>query len=80
MATGLMDLPMAAEKPQRPTTMSVKLHTDVIETARVVAALRGVQMMDMLSDILRPILAKMEGEELTKRVQGTAKRGKGGAK
>ena len=31
MATGLMEIPMAGEKPK---TLSVKLHTDVIDTVR----------------------------------------------
>jgi len=65
VATDLIEPAMATEKPK---TLPVKLHGDVIESARVVSALRGEQMQDMISDILRPILAKMEQEERTKRV------------
>ena len=41
---------------------SVKLDDDVIETARIVAAYRGEPMADVLGDILRPVLARMEQE------------------
>ena len=51
----------------RPKTLSIKLHVDVIETARIVAAYRGEPMADMLSAILRPILTKMEKEEVARR-------------
>ena len=50
-----MDVPMAGEKPK---TLSIKLSADVVESARVVAALRGVSMTDMLSDYLRPTLVQ----------------------
>lgn len=64
MSLAVLDPPMSEEKSK---TLSVKLHLDVIESARIVAAYRGDAMTDMLSDILRPILAKMEREEVTKR-------------
>lgn len=66
MATGLLD--MAAKKA---TTQPVKLHLDVIESARIVAAYRGEPIQDLLSDILRPILAKMEREETARRAKRT---------
>jgi hypothetical protein len=50
-------------------TLSVKLHTDVIEAARIVGADRNESMTDMLSDILRPILARMEQEEVSRRTR-----------
>ncbi len=53
---------------EKPRTMPVKLQIDVIESARIVSTLRGEAMSDMLSDILRPILAKMEHQELSKRL------------
>jgi hypothetical protein len=59
-----MDVPMAGEKPK---TQSIKLATDVVELARVIAALRGVSMTDMLSDYLRPTLVQWEREEIKKR-------------
>jgi hypothetical protein len=71
MATALMELPMAGEKPK---TSSVKLHFDVVESARIVSAYRGETITDMLSDLLRPMLAKMEQEETVKRGQATAGR------
>lgn len=46
------------------------------EAARIVSAYRGDTMTDMLSEILRPILAKTEGEEIVKRSKAT--KGKGG--
>jgi hypothetical protein len=60
--------PMADDKPK---TLSVKLHMDVIESARIVAAIRNVSMTDMLSDMLRPGLIEMEREELSKRTAAT---------
>jgi len=74
MSQGTLEPPMADEKPK---TLSMKLHVDVIESARIVAAYRGEAMTDMLSDILRPILAKMEREEVAKRT-GEKPKGKGG--
>jgi hypothetical protein len=74
MSTALLESPMATEKPK---TLSVKLHMDVIESARIVAAYRGEAMTDMLSDILRPILAEMEREETTRRAKSRATKGKG---
>ena len=53
---------------------SVKMPVDVLDTARVVAALRNETITDVLSDILRPALAKLEREELAKR----SKRAEGG--
>lgn len=66
MATALLDEPMADDKPK---TLSVKLHMDVIESARIVAAYRNESMTDMLSDILRPVLAKLERDEVAKRAK-----------
>jgi hypothetical protein len=77
MSTELMDLPMATNN--KPKTMSIKLPMDVIESARIVSAYRGGTMTDLMGDILRPALAKMEQEEIAKRTQVTARR-KVGAK
>jgi hypothetical protein len=65
---------MSGEKPK---TMSIKMHMDVLESARIVAAFRGQTMTDLMADILRPALAKMEQEEMARRTQATAKRPKG---
>jgi hypothetical protein len=66
---------------EAPETSSVKLHIDVVESARIVVAYRGGTMTDMLSDILRPILAKMEREAVAKRSKGDqGAKGKGPAK
>lgn len=54
---------------EAPLLRSAKLDQDVIETARIVSAYRNEPMMDLLSSILRPILAKMEREEVAKRTQ-----------
>ena len=78
MIAETLDEPMADQKQE---TLSVKLHLDVIETARIVNAYRGGTMTDMLSDILRPILAKMEREEVARRAKSDqAAKSKGGAK
>jgi hypothetical protein len=50
-----------------PPPLSVKLPADVVESARIVAAFRNEAIADMLGVILRPILAKMEREEIAKR-------------
>lgn len=64
MTMALMGRPMAEEKAK---PFSVKLHPDVIQSARIVAAYKEVSMQDLLSDILRPILSKMEADEFAKR-------------
>jgi hypothetical protein len=61
-----LDPPMADEKIRN---LSVKLRMEVIEAARIVSAFRGETMTDMLSDILEPILARMEKEETAKRAK-----------
>ncbi|MGP0070173.1 MAG: hypothetical protein ACLQGP_42065 [Isosphaeraceae bacterium] len=70
MSTMLLESPMSAEKSK---TLSIKLASDVVETARVVAALRGVSMTDMLSDMIRPTLKEWEEEEIQRRAAGMAK-------
>jgi hypothetical protein len=63
MATEVAEMPMADAR----KTLSAKLHADVVEAARIVAAYRGESITDMLSDLLRPILARMEQDEVAKR-------------
>lgn len=78
MTEATLEQPMADDKPK---TLSVKLHMDVIESARIVSAYRGDSMTDLLSEILRPILVKMEHEEVAKRAKETKpakKKGKEG--
>jgi len=70
VTTETLDEPMAEQKQE---TSSVKLHLDVVESARIVVAYRGGTMTDMLSDILRPILAKMEREAVAKRSKAPTK-------
>jgi hypothetical protein len=66
---------------QKQETLSVKLHLDVVESARIVVAYRGGTMTDLLSDVLRPVLAKMERDEVAKRAKAEqAAKGKGHAK
>jgi hypothetical protein len=74
MHAGLVDSTMTDEKPK---LMSVKIPMDVLESARIVSAYRGVTMTELIGDILRPALAKLEQEEITKRSQGATRR-KGG--
>jgi hypothetical protein len=71
MPTATLEIPMAGEKLK---VMSVKITIDVIESARIVSAYTGETMTDLMSNILRPVLAKMEQEEIAKRSQVTAKR------
>jgi hypothetical protein len=68
MSIGLLDPIMSTEKP-KPDVQSVKLKLDVIQSARIVASCRGASITELLSDILRPIVAKMEREEMTKRLK-----------
>lgn len=80
MTTTVMESePMADEKAK---TLSVKLHMDVIESARIVAAVRGVSMTDLLSDMIRPAIFDMERAALAERSAATSpkptKKGKGG--
>ena len=60
---------MTTQNPRTPDTQSVKLKLDVIQSARIVASCQGVSITDLLSDILRPLVAKMEREEMTKRLK-----------
>jgi len=46
---------------------SVKLDDDVMKSARIVSTYKDVHMSTLLSQILRPILRKMEVEEVEKR-------------
>jgi hypothetical protein len=41
----------------------------IIESARIGAAFRGQAMADLVGDILRPAPAKMEQDEMAKRVK-----------
>lgn len=72
MTTGTLGQSMTGEKPK---PLSVKLRPETVEAARIVAVYRGVTITDLLSDILDPILAKMEYEEVTRRTK--ASKGKG---
>ncbi len=58
------DLVMAKKK-----GVSVQIDDDVVKTARLVAALTDQSMSTLISDILRPVLAKMEAGELAKRAK-----------
>jgi hypothetical protein len=65
--------PAVAKKRARPEDVrSVKLPGDVMDTARVVAALRNESIIDLLGTILRPALAKLERDEMAKRAKRTA--------
>lgn len=66
MSTALLECPMAENKSK---SQSVKLHMDVVETARIVSAYTGENMGDMLSDLLRPILVDLEKREVAKRAK-----------
>lgn len=64
---------VSARKAERKAeTLSFKIPVDVLDMARVVAALRNESMTDVIANILRPALAKMEREELVKRTKRSA--------
>jgi len=71
VSTGLLD--EETDLMAKVKTLSVKLHMDIIESARIVAAFRGEQISDMLSEMLRPILVKAEREEMDRRMRSGAR-------
>jgi hypothetical protein len=74
MSNALLELPAMAK--QKGETLSVRLRAETVEAAKIVSAYRRENMTDMLSDILQPILVKMEAEEVAKRAKlGTKPKG-----
>ncbi len=71
MSHALLELPMMTK--QKGGTLSVRIRADTVEAARIVSAYRGENMIDMISDILQPILAKMEAQEVARRAKGGIK-------
>jgi hypothetical protein len=71
MSSLFVEHSLATKKRKSPsvTPLSAKLPADVVESARIVAAFRNQSMADLLGDILRPILKKMEKDEITKRAK-----------
>lgn len=74
--TGLLDRPMTGKRPRKPkrtegdppaVRASIKLPEDVVDSARVVSALKNQPMAELLADLLRPLLAKLERELLAER-------------
>ena len=59
---------------------SIKLSSKACESARIVAAYRGVTQAELMAEILEPALAKMEREERTKRDKAQAEADKAQAK
>lgn len=53
----------------RKKTQAVRLANDVVESARIVSAFLNEPMAEMLSNLLRPILAKMEKEAIAERTK-----------
>lgn len=49
--------------------ISVQIDEDVVKSARLVSALVDKPMSALISEILRPILAKMEADELARRAR-----------
>jgi hypothetical protein len=64
---------MARKRSESQTLESVKLPSDVMASARIVAAYTGEPMAEMLGGILRPVLAKREREEAAKRERSLRK-------
>jgi hypothetical protein len=71
MATAIATLSVAKKKSRAPeqTLKSVKLAADVVESARIISAITDEGMSDMLSNILRPILFRLEKEAQEKRAK-----------
>ncbi len=65
MSPALKDAPEVAKK----KGVSVQIDEDVVKSARLVSALVDKSMAALISEILRPILARMEAEELAKRMR-----------
>lgn len=62
MVQSVLEAPMAKKN-----VSPVKLPADVVESARIVSALKGDTISDLLAGILRPILSEMERDLLAKR-------------
>jgi hypothetical protein len=58
---------MARKRTDRTAMESVKLPADVMESARIVAAYTGNNIAELLGEILRPVLARMEQEQVEQR-------------
>ncbi len=68
------ELPAVVDKP---VNLSVKLPIDVVESARIIVAIEGGTITDLLGDLLRPLLTKMERAALAKREKdGRGREGK----
>jgi hypothetical protein len=63
LITEVVDIDMADDKTK---TVSVKLATDVVRLARIVASYEGEHMTTMLSDMIRPLLAKRHADAMAK--------------
>jgi hypothetical protein len=71
----LQDPPMAKKK-----GTSVQIDEDVVKSARLVSALTDRPMSVLISEILRPWLARMEVDELAKRGKKSKGRDQGESK
>jgi hypothetical protein len=59
-----------------PATLSVKLHMDVVKSARIIVAERGGTLTDLLSNMLRPQLFDIEREVLAERSRKLGRKSK----
>jgi hypothetical protein len=66
MGPALRDAPPVAKKKKG---ISVQIDEDVVKSARLVSALTDKSMSTLISEILRPILARMESEEMVRRMK-----------
>jgi hypothetical protein len=55
--------------------VTVKVDADVIRDAKLVAVYRGTSVAELLSDILRPIVAKLLEEEQEKSRKAPVRKG-----
>jgi N-dimethylarginine dimethylaminohydrolase len=71
--TGIATMPREAKK----YTEQVKIDSEVLHMARVIAALDGVMIAELISEALRPLMLKRIQEERIDVSKFKAKKGKG---
>jgi hypothetical protein len=70
--------PQTVARKKKPPTTQVRIARDVAELAAIVAAYRRTESSDLLTEILRPILADMHQQEISRSAGRPAPPKKGG--
>ena len=63
----VLEEPMARKRAAKRPTVNVAIEEDVVKSARLVSALTERPMSEIISEILRPILARMETDGMARR-------------